>query len=159
MATESPAQGDHGDGSTHWLVLLGGFAFALLDVVLVYGLVAPSVPPAAASAVAGVAAVVIGGSFLAVVGRQLGDAPPADVGEKPTLVRTTEVIVAITVVLPLAVFAGNLGWLVLRLSAAIGGPDPTTADGDLLRNRLLDWSGRNRSFVRENGRGRLPLSP
>ena len=79
--------------------------------------------------------------------------------EKSRLVRTTEVVVAITVVLPLAVFAGNLGWLMLRLSAAVGGPDPTTADGDLLRDRLLNWSGRNRAFVRKNGRGDLPLSP
>ena len=36
-------------------------AFALLDIVLIYGLVEPSVPPAVAVAVAGAAAIAIGG--------------------------------------------------------------------------------------------------
>jgi len=159
MATETPSGERPGDSPAHPLVLLSGFAFALLDIVLIYGLVEPSVPPAAALAVAGAAGIAIGGSFLAVVAREYGISGSSPSTEKSAVVRTTEVIVAITVVLPLAVFAGNFGWLVLRLSAAVGGPDPTTADGDPLRRRLLDWSGRNRAFVRENGRGDLPLSP
>jgi hypothetical protein len=159
MATKTPSGERPGDSPAHPLVILGGFAFTLLDIVLIYGLVEPSVPPAVAVAVAGAAAIAIGGSFLAVVAREYGISGPSNSTEKSAFVRTTEVIVAITVVLPLAVFAGNLGWLVLRVSAAAGGPDPTTADGDPLRGRLLDWSGRNRAFVRENGRGDLPLSP
>ena len=159
MAAETPSGESPGDTPAHPLVILGGFAFALLDVVLIYGLVEPSVPPVVGLVVAGVVAIAIGGSFLAVVAREYGVSGSPSPTEKSAFVRTTEVIVAITVVLPLAVFAGNLGWLVLRVSAAAGGPDPTTADGDPLRGRLLDWSGRNRAFVRENGRGDLPLSP
>jgi dolichol kinase len=159
MAAETPSGERPGDTPAHPLVILGGFAFVLLDVVLIYGLVEPSVPPVVGLVVAGVVAIAIGGSFLAVVAREYGVSGSPSPTEKSAFVRTTEVIVAITVVLPLAVFAGNLGWLVLRLSAAVGGPDPTIDDGDPLRRRLLDWSGRNRAFVRENGRGDLPLSP
>ena len=71
-------------------------AFALLDIVLIYGLVEPSVPPAVAVAVAGAAAIAIGGSFLAVVAREYGVSGRPSPTEKSSLVRTTEVIVAIT---------------------------------------------------------------
>lgn len=167
MDTKSRERDDSGSTTARWAVFVAGFLFVALDVVLVYALIAPSVSPAVASGVTAATAVVIGGSFLDVLRRQLsGTAGPSDApgmdsstGGKSTFARATDVVVATTVLVPLGVFVGNLGGLALWLSASVGGPDPTTDDGDLLRDRLVSWSGRNRAFLRENGRGELPLLP
>jgi hypothetical protein len=57
------------------------------------------------------------------------------------------------------ILLGYGGGLLLWLSATLGGPDPVTEDGDLLRDRLLDWPDRNREFMRNDGHGDLPLRP
>ncbi len=78
---------------------------------------------------------------------------------KPFGRRLLELAVSICVLTLVSVVVGYGGGLLLYLSAALGGPDPETADGDLLRDRLLDWPERNREFMRANGYGELPLRP
>lgn len=74
-------------------------------------------------------------------------------------VRVVRVLISIIVLVPVTVFFGYGGWLVLTLTATIGGYDPKTDDGDLLRHRLLEWPDRNRDVMRTNGRVELPLKP
>jgi hypothetical protein len=73
--------------------------------------------------------------------------------------RLAELFVSIAVLSLVTVVVGYGGWAVLTASAALGGPDPETADGDRLRDRLLAWPARNREFMRNDGRGSLPLRP
>jgi hypothetical protein len=73
--------------------------------------------------------------------------------------RLFRVVVSIVVLVPVSVFLGYGGWLLLSISAAVGGPDPVTGGGDRLRDRLFDWPERNREVMRTNGRVELPLSP
>lgn len=80
-------------------------------------------------------------------------------GDKPTLERAVQVIVSIVVMTGLTVVVGYGGGLLLWVSAKLGGPDPKTEDGDLLRDRLLDWPQRNRKFMRSNGEGEFPWPP
>ncbi|MXR50640.1 hypothetical protein GRX03_03325 [Halovenus sp. WSH3] len=78
---------------------------------------------------------------------------------QPFTRRLLRVVVSIVVLAPVSVFVGYGGGLLLTASAALGGPDPTTDDGDPLRERLLAWPDRNREVMRTNGRADLPLSP
>jgi hypothetical protein len=78
---------------------------------------------------------------------------------KPFGRRLLELVVSISVLTLVSVVVGYGGGLLLYVSAALGGPDPETEDGDLLRDRLLDWPDRNREFMRNNGYGELPLRP
>lgn len=106
---------------------------------------------------AALAALVVGGSFLLVLTRQVsGDEAP--VAEQSTLTRAAELIVSIAILTVVTAVAFLCG-LVLTLVARLGGPDPRTDDGDRLRVRLLDWARRNKTFMRNNGRGTLPIAP
>ncbi|MFC4440306.1 MULTISPECIES: hypothetical protein [Natrialbaceae] len=80
----------------------------------------------------------------------------SDVRFKKRLVR---VVVSVVVLTGVTVVLGYGGWIVLTLTAKVGGYDPKTADGELLRNRLLTWPDRNREVMRSNGRASLPLKP
>lgn len=73
--------------------------------------------------------------------------------------RFGKLTVSIAVLTFVTVVIGYGGWVLLTISAKLGGPDPETADGDLLRERLLAWPERNREFMRNNGHGDLPLKP
>lgn len=73
--------------------------------------------------------------------------------------RLVKVGVSIVVLVPVTVFLGYGGWLVLTVTAALGGPDPETDGGELLRHRLAAWPDRNREVMRTNGRAELPLRP
>ncbi|WP_255191062.1 hypothetical protein [Natronobeatus ordinarius] len=73
--------------------------------------------------------------------------------------RLVRVIVSIVVLTGVTVVLGYGGWIVLTLTAKISGYDPETADGELLRERLLVWPDRNREVMRSNGRTSLPLRP
>lgn len=75
------------------------------------------------------------------------------------LERLVKVGVSIVVLVPVAVFLGYAGWLVLTVTTALGGPDPETDDGEALRHRLAAWPDRNREVMRTNGRAELPLGP
>lgn len=87
------------------------------------------------------------------------DSTDQSTASPPFRTRLVRVVVSIVVLVPVSVFLGYGGWLVLTVSAALGGPDPLTEDGDLLRERLLDWPEPNREVMRTDGRAELPLSP
>lgn len=76
-----------------------------------------------------------------------------------TVTRFGKLTVSIVVLTFVTVVVGYGGWVLLTISAKLGGPDPETADGDLLRERLLAWPERNREFMRNNGHGDLPMKP
>ena len=80
----------------------------------------------------------------------------ADVRFRKRLVR---VCVSIVILTGVTVILGYGGWIVLTVTAKVGGYDPKTADGELLRDRLLAWPDRNREVMRSNGRTPLPLKP
>lgn len=73
--------------------------------------------------------------------------------------RFWKLTVSIVVLTWVTVVFGYGGWAVLTASAKLGGPDPVTEDGDLLRERLLEWPDRNRDVMRNDGRGELPWKP
>lgn len=73
--------------------------------------------------------------------------------------RLANVAVSVVVLAPVTVVAGYGGWAVLTLTARLAGYDPETADGDLLRDRLLAWPDRNRDVMRTNGGVDPPLKP
>lgn len=85
-----------------------------------------------------------------------GDVSGQEVSFKTRFVRVTISIVVLTGV---TIILGYGGWIVLMLTAHIAGYDPKTADGDRLRNRLLDWPERNRAVMRSNGKKPLPVKP
>lgn len=72
--------------------------------------------------------------------------------DAPYHTRIVRVVVSAVVLVPVTVFVGYGGCLVLTVIAKLGGPDPTTDDGDLLRERLFDWPDRNRDVMRTDGR-------
>lgn len=78
---------------------------------------------------------------------------------KPFGTRLWQLVVSITVLTGVSVVVGYGGGLLLWISACLGGPDPRTEDGELLRDRLLAWPERNREFMRRNGHGELPTRP
>jgi hypothetical protein len=82
-----------------------------------------------------------------------------DGSSKPFTTRLVQLVVSITVLTFLSVVVGYLGGFVLTIVASLGGPDPTTEDGDPLRERLLDWPQRNREFMKRNGHGEFPWPP
>jgi hypothetical protein len=73
--------------------------------------------------------------------------------------RLVRVVISIVVLTGVTVVFGYGGWIILTLTANIAGYDPETEDGDLLRNRLLDWPERNREVMRSNGHKPLPVKP
>lgn len=73
--------------------------------------------------------------------------------------RLLRVIVSIVVLTGVTVILGYGGWIVLTITAKVAGYDPETTNGELLRNRLLTWPGRNREVMRTDGRVELPLKP
>ncbi|RQG90949.1 hypothetical protein [Natrarchaeobius chitinivorans] len=73
--------------------------------------------------------------------------------------RLLRVCVSIVILTGVTVILGYGGWIVLTFTAKVGGYDPTTANGELLRDRLLAWPDRNREVMRSNGRTNLPLKP
>lgn len=73
--------------------------------------------------------------------------------------RFVRVSVSIVVMVPVTVFVGYGGWLVLTLTAVLGLYDPETEDGDVLRERLFEWPDRNREVMRTDGHEPLPLRP
>lgn len=73
--------------------------------------------------------------------------------------RLVNVVVSIVVLVPVTVVVGYGGWAALTLTARLVGYDPETADGALLRNRLLAWPDRNRDVMRTDGRVDPPLKP
>ena len=77
----------------------------------------------------------------------------------PLRVRLGRLFVSIAVLSLVTVVVGYGGWALLSVSAALGGPDPETADGDLLRERLFEWPDRNREVMRSDGRKPLPRRP
>lgn len=83
----------------------------------------------------------------------------ADGSEKSFLKRAFEAFVSIAILTGVTVILGYGGGFLLTIVAALGGPDPKTEDGDLLRERLLEWPDRNREFMRNNGSGELPWTP
>lgn len=105
-------------------------------------------------------AIVVGGAALYVASRSMGIGDPrGELGDESALTRVAEVIVSVSVLSAVTVLLGSIGGLGLTILAKLGGPDPKTADGELLRNRLLNWAHENREFMRNNGRGKLPLKP
>lgn len=77
----------------------------------------------------------------------------------PFRTRLVRVVVSVVVLTAVTVVLGYGGWIVLTLTARIGGYDPKTDEGELLRDRLLEWPDRNREVMRSNGRADLPLRP
>lgn len=77
----------------------------------------------------------------------------------PFKTRLVRVLISIIVLTGVTVVLGYGGWIVLTLTANIAGYDPETREGDLLRNRLLEWPDRNREVMRSNGRKPLPVKP
>lgn len=77
----------------------------------------------------------------------------------PFKTRLVRVLISVVVLTGVTVVFGYGGWIVLTLTANIAGYDPETEEGDLLRNRLLDWPERNREVMRSNGRKPLPVRP
>lgn len=79
--------------------------------------------------------------------------------QQPFTRRLLRVVISVVVLVPVSVFVGYGGGLLLTVSAVLGGPDPTTEDGEPFRDRLLAWPDRNREVMRTNGQTELPLSP
>lgn len=79
--------------------------------------------------------------------------------DPPVLHRFVKVIVSIIVLVPLTVFLGYGGGIVLTVTATIRSKDSGTENGETLRERLLAWPERNREVLRTNGRAELPLKP
>lgn len=77
----------------------------------------------------------------------------------PLQTRLARVTISIVVLVPVTIVLGYGGGLALTVSAKLGGPDPETADGDPLRQRLLAWPDRNREVMRADGNVELPLRP
>ena len=73
--------------------------------------------------------------------------------------RVVRVVLSVVVLTGVTVVFGYGGWILLTLTANLAGYDPKTEDGDLLRNRLLDWPERNRTVMRSNGHKPLPVKP
>jgi len=73
--------------------------------------------------------------------------------------RLVRVLISVVIWTGVTVVLGYGGWIILTITARIAGYDPATADGELLRDRLLAWPDRNRDVMRSNGRTSLPLKP
>lgn len=75
------------------------------------------------------------------------------------LERYLRMIVSVGVLSGVTVVLGYGGWIVLTLTAKLGGYDPRTEDEDLLRERFRAWPDRNREVMRTNGKRPLRLKP
>lgn len=81
-------------------------------------------------------------------------------GEDSTkLERFLRVTVSVVVLSGVTVVLGYGGWIVLTVTAKLGGYDPRTEDGGRLRERLRVWPDRNREVMRTNGKRSLQLKP
>lgn len=141
--------------------VIAGVAMVVVDVVAVYLLLATGgVPAIVRYGVTALVTVIVGGSFVAVLAsRRSRGSPLAASDDRSVLGRVARVIVSVTVLSGVTVVLGYGGGLLLWASARLDGPDPVTEDGDLLRDRLLEWPDRNRAFMRTDGHGDLPLRP
>lgn len=149
-----------GSTALDWLTIAIGCVVVLADVAVAYGLLATGgVPEVVTYGGTAVVVAVVGGSFGFVLLRRRFGSTAAPDDDPSTGTRVAQLVVSVAVVTGVSTILGYGGGLVLALGARLGGPDPRTADGDLLRDRLLDWPERNREFMRRNGRGRLPLRP
>lgn len=157
----SAERADHSGTTTLDRIAIAlGAVMVLVDVAVVYALLATAAVPAVVTYGGTVlVAVVVGGSFLFVLGSRRFGSNTAPDGDPSTAVRAARATVSVAVVTGASAILGYGGGLVLAVGAWLGGPDPRTTDGDLLRDRLLDWPDRNREFMRQNGRGELPLLP
>lgn len=79
--------------------------------------------------------------------------------ELPFTTRVARVIVSVVVLTLVSVVVGYGGWAILSVYVALGGTDPTTRDGDSLRERLVAWPERNREVMRTDGRVPVPWTP
>jgi hypothetical protein len=70
----------------------------------------------------------------------------------PFKIRLVRMLISIGVLTFITVIFGYGGWIVLSLTAKSVGYDPQTEEGDLLRNRLVNWPERNKEVMRSNGR-------
>lgn len=75
------------------------------------------------------------------------------------LQRLVKVAISIVVLVPVTVFIGYGGWMVLTITATLGLYNPDAGDGEPLRERLFEWPERNREVMRTNGNADLPLKP
>lgn len=151
---------DGSPGAPGLLTALAGAAMVVVDVVVVYLLLATSgIPPIVSYGGTALVAAIVGGSFVAVLASRRGRGAPLAVDEPSAAGRVARVVVSITVLSGVTIVLGYGVGLLLWASATLGGPDPVTEDGDLLRDRLLEWPDRNRTFMRTNGHGELPLRP
>lgn len=73
--------------------------------------------------------------------------------------RAVRIALSVVVFVPVTVFVGYGGWLVLTLAGAVGVYEPENGDGESLRDRLFAWPERNREVMRTDGRVELPLRP
>ena len=83
----------------------------------------------------------------------------ADDAEPSLRTRAIRVALSVVVFVPVTVFLGYGGWLVLTLAGAVGVYEPREEDGEPLRDRLVAWPERNREVMRTDGRVELPLRP
>jgi hypothetical protein len=158
MGTPVNRNGGAGQQSSGWLSGPGAVLILLGELVGVYLIFANALGPGSVATVTGTALVAgtLVGSFLLVLARQYAGRGARE--QKSTVVRAAELTLSVTV-LTLVTGIALVGGVVLALVAAFDGPDPQTTDGDRLRDRLLNWSDRNRQFIQANGRGDLPLEP
>lgn len=89
----------------------------------------------------------------------MGTNEPASDAEPSFRTRVVRVVVSIVVLVPVTVFLGYGGWLVLTIVSAVGVYEPENENGDELRDRLAAWPERNREVMRTDGRVELPLRP
>lgn len=83
---------------------------------------------------------------------------PANTAE-PMKTRLVRILISVSILTGMTVIFWYGGWIVLSLTAKTVGYDPQTAEGDYLRNRLVNWPERNKEVMRSNGRKPLPLRP
>ena len=128
--------------------------------VIYFFLQSIDLPPVVVYCGTTVTGILVGGSSLYVVCRSIGtvDSVGESSGES-AFTRVTEVIGFVSVLSAVMLLLSSIGGTGLTILARLGGPDPKTADGDLLRNRLLNWAQETREFMRNNGNEKLPLRP
>lgn len=161
MSSPTRQSSENGSRRFRWVTATVGSGVVLAEIAGAYiALRSMSISDIVAFGGTATIAVVIGGSFLYVASRQMLRVDSvSDSSDKPILIRVPEVIVSATVLTAVTILLGSIGGLGLTVLATLGGPDPKTNDGELLRHRLLGWVQRNRNFMRNNGRGKLPLTP
>jgi hypothetical protein len=83
----------------------------------------------------------------------------ADDAEPSFRTRAVRVALSVVLLVPVTVFLGYGGWLVLTIAGSVGVYEPRNGDSEPLRDRLLAWPERNREVMRTDGQVELPLRP